>query len=128
MQAGGRRKPTIRAPRSQRQYAHVQNAPAQRLAHTLYRRGLWASVLALAGVLFHFWSKGAFGTQMMPLGVVQSSHDRPGGRRTYQAPTKARNVRNSAIRNILPTLRPASTGFKLAVLEKSGRGQLAAVH
>jgi hypothetical protein len=123
MQAGGRRKPTIRAPRSQRQYAHVQNAPAQRLAHT--HMGL--SPGASWG-LFHFWSKGAFGTQMMPLGVVQSSHDRPGGRRTYQAPTKARNVRNSAIRHILPSLRPASTEFKLAVLAKSGRGQLAAVH
>src|SRR5258708_38508716 len=33
----GRRKPPVRPPRSQRQHADAQNAPAQRLAHGLAR-------------------------------------------------------------------------------------------
>jgi AraC-like DNA-binding protein len=45
--------------------------------------------------------QGAFGTQIMPLGVVQSAHDRPGGRTTYQVPVKAISARSSStIRHI----------------------------
>jgi hypothetical protein len=44
---------------------------------------------------------GAFGTHIMPFGVVQSAHDRPGGRTMYHVPTKARIAKsNSAVRHI----------------------------
>ena len=44
---------------------------------------------------------GAFGTHIMPFGVVQSAHDRPGGRTMYHVPTKAKIAKsNSAVRHI----------------------------
>ena len=43
---------------------------------------------------------GRFGTHTIPLGVSQSAHVRPWGRKTYQAPVKAMSKRKNATRHI----------------------------